>query len=86
MASLGHNELTLVMLKNIEHKILCPSFLSFPSVEKDKQLKRAAAVILTYCQTSNINCTLVGKKICDHSDVVGAAPTGDDPTKSSFST
>ena len=26
-----------------------------------------------YCQTSNISRTLVGKKIVDHSDVVGAA-------------
>ena len=25
-----------------------------------------------YCQTSNISCTLVGNKIVDHSDVVGA--------------
>ena len=26
-------------------------------------------------QTSNISCTLVGNKIVDHSDIVGAAPT-----------
>ena len=30
-----------------------------------------------YLKVSNIRCTLVGKKIFDHSDVVGAAPTGD---------
>ena len=40
-----------------------------------------------YRKTSNINCTLVGKKkIADHSDVVGASPAGAAPTTSSFST
>ena len=34
---------------------------------------------------SNINCTLVGSKIVDHSDVVGASPVGAAPTSSSFS-
>ena len=38
-------------------------------------------------QVPNISSTLVGNKIVDHSDedVVGAAPTGDAPTTSSFS-
>ena len=40
----------------------------------------------TYCQTSNIRWTLAGKKIIDHSDVVGASPVSDAPTTSSFST
>ena len=39
-----------------------------------------------YCQTSNISYTLVGNKIVDHSDVVGASPVGAAPTTSSFST
>ena len=42
----------------------------------------------TYCQISNIMCTLVGSKIADHSacsDVVGASPLGTAPTASSFS-
>ena len=39
-----------------------------------------------YCQTSNISHTLVGTKIFDHSDVVGAAPIDAAPTTSSFST
>ena len=30
--------------------------------------------ILSYFPVSNINCTLVGIKIVDHSDVVGASP------------
>ena len=41
---------------------------------------------LIYHQTFNIRRTLVGNKIVDHSDVVGAAPVGPAPTTSSFST
>ena len=47
---------------------------------------------LMYCvfhkhrKTSNIRHTLVGNKIVDHSDVVGASPVGAAPTTSSFST
>ena len=40
----------------------------------------------TYCKTSNIRRTLVGNKIVDHSDVVGASPVGAAPTTSSFLT
>ena len=39
-----------------------------------------------YHKTSNINRTLVGNKIVDNSDVVGASPVGAAPTTSSFST
>ena len=39
-----------------------------------------------YRQVSNIRRTLVGNKIVDHSDVVGASPIGAAPTTSSFST
>ena len=39
-----------------------------------------------YSQTSNMRRTLVGNKIVDHSDVVGALPVGTAPTTSSFST
>ena len=42
--------------------------------------------IETYNKTSNICGTLVGNKIVDHSDVVGASPVGAAPTTSSFST
>ena len=42
--------------------------------------------IYCYRKTSNISCTLVGNKIDDHSDVVGALPVGAAPTTSSFST
>ena len=40
----------------------------------------------TYHQTSNISDTLVGYKIVDHSDVVGASPVVAAPTTSVFST
>ena len=39
-----------------------------------------------YRKTSNISRTLVGNKIVEHSDVVGASPVGAAPTTSSFST
>ena len=42
--------------------------------------------IRDYRKTSNINRTLVGNKIVDNSDIVGASPVGAAPTTSSFST
>ena len=39
-----------------------------------------------YRQVSNISRTIVGDKIVDHSDVVGASPVGAAPTTSSLST
>ena len=39
-----------------------------------------------YHQVSNIRRTLIGNKIVDHSDVVGASPVGAAPTTSLFST
>ena len=41
--------------------------------------------IWLYRKVSNISRTLVGNKIVDHSDVVGASPVGAAPTASSFS-
>ena len=41
-------------------------------------------ICYTWCQTSNISGTLVGNKLVDHSDVVGASPVGAAPTTSSF--
>ena len=40
----------------------------------------------TYRKTSGISRTLVGNKIIDNSDVVGASPVGAAPTTSSYST
>ena len=42
--------------------------------------------IHSYRQVSDISRTLVGNKIVDHSDVVGASPVGAAPPTSSFST
>ena len=42
--------------------------------------------LATYRKTSTISRTLVGNKIVDNSDVVGASPVGAAPTTSSFST
>ena len=42
--------------------------------------------IYIYRQVSNIRRTLVGNKIVDNSDVVGASPVGAAPTSSSLST
>ena len=39
-----------------------------------------------YRKSSNISRTLVGNKIVDNSDVVGASPAGAAPITSSFST
>ena len=39
-----------------------------------------------YRNTSDISGTLLGNKIVDHSEVVGASPAGAAPTTSSFST
>ena len=43
-------------------------------------------VCVLYRKTSCISRTLVGNKIVDNSDVVGASPVGAAPTTSSFST
>ena len=37
-----------------------------------------------YRETSNLRCTLIGIKIVDHSDLVGASLVGTAPTTSSF--
>ena len=50
------------------------------------QLDLEAQNSIVYHKTSNIRRTLVGNKIIDNSDVVGASPVGAAPTTSSFST
>ena len=39
-----------------------------------------------YRKTPNISRTIVGNKVVDNSDVIGASPVGAAPTTSSFST
>ena len=51
-----------------------------------KGARTSASMVLNYHQTSNVSRTLVGNKIVDPSDVVGASPVGAAPTTSSFST
>ena len=46
----------------------------------------ASNEIWIHRQVSNISRSLVGNKIADHSDVVGASPVGAAPTTSSFLT
>ena len=55
---------------------------------KQGQLDIPAAhnLAVNYRKTSNISHTIVGNKIVDNSDVVGASPVGTAPTTSSFST
>ena len=55
---------------------------------KDEELRFGSLgmAISYYRQVSNIRRTLVGNKIVDHSDAVGASPVGVAPTASSFST
>ena len=50
------------------------------------QLRAITTANADYRKVSNIRCTLVGNKIVDHSDVVGASPAGAAPTTSSFPT
>ena len=45
-----------------------------------------SSVLGKYRKISTIRRTLIGNKIVDHSDVVGASPVGAAPTTSSFST
>ena len=47
---------------------------------------RVTSLSLGYRQVSNIRRTLVGNKIVDNEDVVGASPVGAAPTISSLST
>ena len=55
-------------------------------VDIQKNLNRRVEVIYSiYRKTSNISRILVGNKIVDNSDVVGASHVGAAPTTSSFS-
>ena len=55
-------------------------------VNKSQDLFNDSEAVWAYRQVSNIRRTLVGNKIVDHSDVVGATPVGAAPNTSSFST
>ena len=59
---------------------------SKPQLSTCPKLYTYTVFLYTYRKVYNIRCTLVGDKIVDHSDVVGASPVGAAPTTSSFST
>ena len=44
------------------------------------------AIVKCFLWTLKVRYTLLGNKIVDHSDVVGASPVGAAPTTSSFLT
>ena len=58
---------------------------SLPELNQNGLIIIVLQIYLIYHQTSNISHILVGNKIVDHSDVVGASPVGAAPTTSSFS-
>ena len=60
--------------------------VDFDSASTAEEVVCDYTVDFTYRKTSNIRCTLLGNKIVDNSDVVGASPVGAAPTTSSFST
>ena len=57
-----------------------------PLFHKEQLRYSSMFTLENYHKVSNIRRTLVGSKIVDHSDVVGASPVGAAPTASSFST
>ena len=74
------NTLTALLSLCVDHKESITRRLDdFFSVDMSKYFGK-------YHKVSNIRRNLVGNKIVDHSDVVGASPVGAAPTTSSFST
>ena len=62
------------------------NFAAISSDDDTTNGKSDTSVTSSYRQVSNISRTLVGNKIVDNSDVVGAAPVGAAPTTSELST
>ena len=79
-----HVSATISYSVSVVFTVLCYVFV-FPAVHSvGAWLDRLS--LPEYRKTSNISRTLVGNKIVDNSDVVGASPVGAAPTTSSFST
>ena len=57
-----------------------------PQNQRRELTKYNNGTIVAYRQTSNISHILIGNRIFDHSDVVGALPAGAAPTTFSFAT
>ena len=75
----------------IPHKIACPYWRYYFQIEELISVFKTNPTyiyiyIYIYRQVSNISRTLVGNKIVDNSDVVGASPVGAAPATSSLST
>ena len=70
------------------HSSLCWYVIDAISIVQsdENEATHLFTILMTYRKVSNIRCTLVGNKIVEHSDVVGAPPVGAAPTPSSFST
>ena len=77
--------LTTWLIKNVLSLCTCGLHVS-GTMQKYCIIVIDNGLVLKYRKTSNIRHTLVGNKIVDHSDVVGALPVGAAPTTSSFST
>ena len=77
------NKIAYICDKNVMTVFWC-FLLRF--VPRHKSGNSCHTVWYTYRQVSNISRTLLGNRIVDHSDVVGASPVGAAPTTSSFLT
>ena len=79
------------IFEDIVPKIIRDLHISFEKVTRRSGMDEANLKYIynyshdSYRKTSYISRTLVGNKIVDHSDVVGASPVGAAPTTSSFS-
>ena len=62
------------------------SLIQYIITDTTLKFHRKIQYFFKYRKVSNTRRTLVGNKIVDHSDVVGASPVGVAPTTSSFST
>ena len=85
----GHNENSLACHPGNPVVFPQPGWVALPSppyLTACQSTPRASGHLQnrTYRQTPNINRTLVGNRIVDQSDVVGASPVGAAPTTSSF--
>ena len=79
----GRTQTTLIQQLQKDVKIF-DDLIWYCSLILNTTLRYVTAIY--YCQVSNIKHILVGNKIVDHSDIVGALPVGAAPTTSSFST
>ena len=72
-------------MSSAKWRSFCPGDVLIPILTHANMLP-GSLLHYAYRKVSNIRHTLVGNKIVDHSDVVGASPVGAAPTTSSFST